>query len=269
MGRPAQKGHVQLGHHARLGQVFLVDRNIARKEAMFAKGKRVIEFGTGTGILTEELSKEASFVLSVEIDKKLFERASHVLNYSNLKIINADFFDANIPAKDFDIFISNPPYYLSKKVISWLSKNRMPALICIQKEFAEKLGAKPGGTKYTAISVISALSFSMQKIASVKRHMFRPVPKVDSVLLSLEPMECVPAQEILSVIALLMEHSKNTIRKAVYYVAKQYTGTAREAKEIQSEINAPEARVSSIPPEQLAEIASELCKLCSIHLHKE
>ncbi len=269
MGKATHVRHGRSTRQAMLSQVFLINKNIARKEAMFAKGKRVIELGTGKGILTEELSKVASSVLSIEIDRELSARASLAKNRPNLKIINADFFDTEISRYDFDIFVSNIPYSLSKEIILWLSKSRMPALLCVQKEFAEKLTAEPGTPKYTSISAISNLSFSVRKVMAVPRQMFRPVPKVDSILIYLEPREDAPSQEILAIVALLMAHRKNLLKKAVYYVAKQHTRNPHSAKAIQSKMNIADARVFDLTLEQISATATKLHVLFLQSSHKE
>ena len=64
------------GLHLRkdLGQNFLVDEEMADRLAALAgvaKGDRILEVGTGLGVLTRALARRASRVISVEIDSGL------------------------------------------------------------------------------------------------------------------------------------------------------------------------------------------------------
>ena len=95
----------------RLSQIFLINKDVAIKEAEFAFNKNVLEMGTGLGILTEELSKQAKSVVSIEIESNAFNIAKRRLNYKNLNLVRGDFFSINFAAYNkFDIFISNIPY---------------------------------------------------------------------------------------------------------------------------------------------------------------
>ncbi|MBI5077253.1 16S rRNA (adenine(1518)-N(6)/adenine(1519)-N(6))-dimethyltransferase [Candidatus Falkowbacteria bacterium] len=68
----------------RLGQNFLIDKNILRKimaAARLSAADNVLEVGPGKGILTEELVKKAKRVVAVEKDKRL---AEEILNKSQI-----------------------------------------------------------------------------------------------------------------------------------------------------------------------------------------
>ena len=67
----------------------------------------------------------------MEKDNGLFGRLEYTLNFDNLTLINKDFFD--LDEKEIgksEIMISNIPYKLSSKVVSWLWRegNAGPAL---------------------------------------------------------------------------------------------------------------------------------------------
>ena len=58
----------------KLGQHFLIDKNIAATEIAYANIKKddaVLEIGPGKGILTELLAKKAKQVVAIEIDEEL------------------------------------------------------------------------------------------------------------------------------------------------------------------------------------------------------
>src|ERR1700733_737369 len=120
-----------------LGQSFLVNISIATMEAEYAKSMNVIELGPGLGILTKELCKTAKKVIAIEKDQRLFDMLSAEIQSPKLNLINNDFFLVDVSSLGkIDIMVSNIPYNLSSKLIYWLSVNKIPALICIQKEFA-------------------------------------------------------------------------------------------------------------------------------------
>lgn len=175
-----------------LGQHMLIDIKILEKVievSQINKNEIVCEGGTGNGILTYELCKYAKSVISFEIDKALFAKArarKQVSNLSNLQLLNVDLFKA--PNLKFDLFISNLPYSKSKDAFHWLSSQKFDrAILMIQREFADKLQAKPGEKNYRAISVLTQHCFILQKLFSVNKDAFDPEPSVESVVIKLIP----------------------------------------------------------------------------------
>ena len=55
----------------------------------------------------------------------------------------------------------------------------------MQKEVGERLLAKPKTKAYNALSVIFQYYTEVKKLIDVKRHMFTPIPKVDSVVIKI------------------------------------------------------------------------------------
>lgn len=56
-----------------------------------------------------------------------------------------------------------------------------------QKEFADRLIAKPGSKLYCRLSVSVQLLSKVEHLMRVKRTEFRPPPKVDSAVIRIEP----------------------------------------------------------------------------------
>jgi 18S rRNA (adenine1779-N6/adenine1780-N6)-dimethyltransferase len=56
-----------------------------------------------------------------------------------------------------------------------------------QKEFADRLVAKPGSKLYCRLSVCVQLLAKVEHLMKVKRSEFRPPPKVDSAVVRIEP----------------------------------------------------------------------------------
>ncbi|HEY6949921.1 MAG TPA: 16S rRNA (adenine(1518)-N(6)/adenine(1519)-N(6))-dimethyltransferase RsmA [Nitrososphaeraceae archaeon] len=166
-----------------LGQHFLVDFNIISKiigSCNVAKTDVVLELGTGYGYLTKEISRLVYAVYSYEIEKELYSEAkSYLSNERNAKIFNEDFFEkCHI---EFDFFLSNLPYSRSKEVVKWLSFHEFrEAILMVQKEFSEKLIARPGDPNFSVISVISQYCFDVEPLFDVKKDSFLPPPQIES-----------------------------------------------------------------------------------------
>ena len=94
-----------------LGQHFLNSKSIAEfivDEARISKTDIVFEIGTGLGVLTQLLCKNAHKVISVDADENLIKKAkSELIKFDNLLLKSGDGFKQ----KDkFSIFVSNLPY---------------------------------------------------------------------------------------------------------------------------------------------------------------
>jgi len=90
----------------------------------------------------------------------------------------------------FDICISNLPYQISSPFVFRLLHHRpLPryAVIMLQKEFADRLIAKPGNKVYCRLSANVQLLAKVEHLMRIKRSEFRPPPKVDSALIRIEP----------------------------------------------------------------------------------
>ncbi|MFH1222589.1 MAG: 16S rRNA (adenine(1518)-N(6)/adenine(1519)-N(6))-dimethyltransferase RsmA [Candidatus Micrarchaeota archaeon] len=183
-----------------LGQNFLRDENILRKEAALANvaGKTVLEIGPGDGRLTEKLlEQKPKKLICVEKDLRFVQLLEEKFAAAkNIQIVNADFLDYELPS--VDIVIGNIPYYISSDIIFKLKDEKIEtAIIMVQKEFAEKMVAKPNAANYGRLSVTSQLFFHVQLAFKVSRHLFTPRPKVDSAVIVLKPtgIELTAAQE--------------------------------------------------------------------------
>ena len=160
-----------------LGQHFLNSKSIAEfivKEARISKTDVVFEIGTGLGILTSLLCKNAQKVISIDTDRNLIKKAkSELTQFDNLVLKAGDGFKQK---DEFSIFVSNLPYSKSKDAIEWLAQNSFShGVIMVQKEFAEKLVATSKNRR--AISIIATYTLDIKKISDVGKNNFSPSPK--------------------------------------------------------------------------------------------
>ncbi len=92
---------------------FLILRNIKRYIKL-PSNYRVLDMGTGTGILAKKAakSKHVKEVTACDINKKIIEELKKKTNNKKIKFIVSNLF-SNIKTK-FDIILFNPPYLPSK-----------------------------------------------------------------------------------------------------------------------------------------------------------
>lgn len=193
----------------------LIDYKVLAKivnAASICKNDTICEAGTGKGILTAELCKHARHVISYEVDKELFKKAQAELQFQNLKLVNADLFRTKgeqQKQEHFDIFVSNLPYSRSRDAFEWLATQKFArAIVMVQKEFAEKITAKPGDKNYRAISVLSAHCFKIDRLFIVGRQSFQPPPMVESAVIKLTPINTVTSDIIKNLNLLFSKRNK-------------------------------------------------------------
>ena len=209
--------------YKKLGQVFLHNPRILEKEAEIADvtGKTVFEIGPGDGRLSEKiLLKNPKKLILVEKDTRFIELLKNRFSSdARIEIVNADILEYPLPF--VDVIIGNIPYYISSSIIFGLKNNTCEKIILIvQKEFAEKMIAKPDDSNYGRLSVTSQLFFEVEYIMTVPKMFFSPPPKVDSALITLVPSGRKITHYEEEVINLLFQHKNQTVRSALKHAKK-------------------------------------------------
>lgn len=179
-----------------LGQNFLHDQNLARwivEQAGIQPGDQWLEIGPGLGALTE---------FAVEVSPKgiLLEKDDRIVpwlreRFPDLELIHGDALDfdprelfARGPMKVF----GNLPYYVSSQLLFLFTAEPSPAdrlVFTLQKELAERLCAKPGTGEYGGLTVLIGRRWNARLLRHLPPHVFTPVPKVGSAVVSLTPRE--------------------------------------------------------------------------------
>ena len=183
-----------------LGQNFLIDVNVLEniiEHAGISKTSGVIEIGPGIGSLTEQLALHAKKVIAYEIDQRLQPLLAESLRpYKNVQLIFQDILEANVH-EDIEKYlphmadihiVANLPYYITTPIIMDLLAAHLPIkrlTIMIQKEVAERMGAKPNTRDYGSLSVAVQYYTEAKIVMDVSRHVFMPKPNVDSSVLTL------------------------------------------------------------------------------------
>ncbi len=217
-----------------LGQNFLVSKKhikeIAKKVLDNINGiNQIIEVGPGFGALTEELlfrirqNKLDIKVIGVEKDdilcnylKKKFSR------FLNFKPINEDilkFLDHIAFKNDQYKIVGNIPYYLTKPLINKTLSLKQPPreiIFLIQKEVADKI-IDP--EKKNVFGLAVNLRSQVEKLLSIKKGNFRPIPKVNSTLIKIKNIEQIANFES---IMRLIKQSFSSKRKTLYNNLSKY-----------------------------------------------
>ena len=178
----------------RLGQNFLVDRNILdviERLADLDGDAVVLEIGGGQGVLSSRLASEVAHLHVVEVDARLEValRAS-VAEFDNVTVHLVDALELDLaslnPAPT--AVVANLPYGIAATVIL-RTIDELPSVgswvVMVQREVGERLAAAPGSSAYGAPSVLAQLACEVKVLRPVARTVFRPVPRVDSVLVGL------------------------------------------------------------------------------------
>jgi len=255
----------------RLGQNFLVDRaarDLIISSSNLHRSDVVLEVGPGRGFLTEALLSEAGKVIAVEKDSRLVTilRHKHGRN-RRLRIIQGDILKIRLPR--FNKVVCSPPYYISSRLILLLiSKRFRCAVLTLQREFAERLAAKPGSRDYGRISVMVQHKSSIELTGVIPRDSFRPVPKVDSAVVVIrkrKPEVAVKSERLLGDLVRFMFTQR---RKRAKKVLRQYFETPLRQKYLvnQTDLSLPDVRVFQLSVRDFEQLSNEISMMKCEHL---
>jgi 16S rRNA (adenine1518-N6/adenine1519-N6)-dimethyltransferase len=187
----------------RLGQHYLVDRQVILRIVSLADirpSERVLEIGTGKGAITKEIAGRGASFVGYELDKGNYEETCRVVEGQKASIVQADAFNQS---PEFDVLVASLPYSESARFIRWLSGMLFArAVVVLQEDFVSKMLAPPGARDYRGISALAQLCFRSGVLDRVGRGSFAPRPRVNSVIVSIEPKQSVTPAEVSNIIRL-------------------------------------------------------------------
>jgi 16S rRNA (adenine1518-N6/adenine1519-N6)-dimethyltransferase len=181
----------------RLGQNFLVDPNLQRKiiHAMEPDaGDTIVEIGPGRGALTHHLAGTGADIVAVELDHELAARlADHYRDHDRVTIRHGDILDfdpALLGQPPALKVVGNIPYNITSpilfRLLAWRPEPER-IVIMVQKEVADRLLASPGHKEYGALTVGVQAQAHVERLFTVGRQAFRPVPAVESAVILIRP----------------------------------------------------------------------------------
>ncbi|KAI4483317.1 hypothetical protein M0804_008372 [Polistes exclamans] len=169
----------------------LVVHNMVEKAAIRPTDV-VLEIGPGTGNMTVKMLDKAKKVIACELDPRMVAELQKRIQgspyQSKLQIIVGNVLKTNLPF--FDLCIANIPYQISSPLVFKLLLHRpifRCAVLMFQREFAERLVAKPGDKLYCRLSINTQLLARIDMLMKVGKNNFVPPPKVESNVVRIEP----------------------------------------------------------------------------------
>ncbi|RLI28490.1 MAG: ribosomal RNA small subunit methyltransferase A [Candidatus Hecatellales archaeon] len=249
----------------RLGQSFMVDRGLLERLAEYGEVSscdRVLEVGAGLGFLTEILAEKAGEVLAVEADFKLYRLLERKFRgKGNVKLFHGDFLKLRLEGL-YDKVVSNPPYSISSPLIFRLAESPVKlAVLTLQREFAERLIARPGTAAYGRLTVMAYYWAEVEVLETVGKEAFYPPPKVESMVVRFKPRVKPPFKVedykfFSEVVKLLFTQRRRKLSRALQTLAKlkPELGLAKPF----TGIPYLERRVFTLSPEEFAEVANVL-----------
>ncbi|MEJ5284283.1 MAG: 16S rRNA (adenine(1518)-N(6)/adenine(1519)-N(6))-dimethyltransferase RsmA [Brevinematales bacterium] len=177
------------------GQNFLIDRNIANKIIENVPlNMSIFEVGCGAGALSKLVLERNQKLYGVEIDRKVYQLLKENLNDQNFILFHEDFlkFDLNLIEEKELFFLSNLPYSISGEAIrKFIEEDKLKSgVLMLQKEFVDRMLAKPDTKNYGLTSIISHFYLEINKLFPVSKNCFFPVPEVDSLVISINKKRC-------------------------------------------------------------------------------
>jgi len=269
--------------HRDLGQNFLIDDALAARLvdlAGVARGDRVVEIGTGLGVLTRALAKRAERVVTLEIDAGIVRalRAEARLP-QNVELVHADALEVDLAeivrglaaadgARGGAVrLVSNLPYHVSAPLLRRCLDLRDPLTdwsVMLQSEVARRLLARPGSRDYGSLAVLYGLTVTLSKQMDLSPNCFFPVPKIHSTFVRVTPLrppelaepELLDVERIVrAAFATRRKTLVNSLRAAA--LGPEYTLDALRGALARCAIE-PRARAESLEPQQLLALARAL-----------
>ncbi|MEE8358028.1 MAG: 16S rRNA (adenine(1518)-N(6)/adenine(1519)-N(6))-dimethyltransferase RsmA [Candidatus Hydrothermarchaeales archaeon] len=251
----------------KLGQNFLVDESLLKEQVGYASINDediVLEVGAGIGNLTKFLLEKAKKVIVVEKDRRMIKiLEDRFSGKENLEIILGDVLKVDLP--DFDKTVSNIPYVISSPLTFRLLETRFKnGIIMYQKEFAQRMVAKPGTKEYSRLSVACHYYADIKLLRTVPETAFHPEPKVQSALVEIIPRNPpfnVDEKFFFNLLRGLFIHRKKTVKNALTHsfnmIFNQASFTKTEVLEMLPKA-VLDGRVFTLKPDEIAEMSNTL-----------
>ena len=206
----------------RIGQQQVVDPMVLERMVDYAELSKkdvVLEIGAGIGNLTGLLAKRANEVIAVERDGKIVKALQERLkDLTNVKFIHGNALKIDFPT--FNKVVSNLPYSISSDVMFRLLEAKFDlAVLMFQREFAERLVAKPGSDDYSRLTVNAFYRSNIELLDHVPPTAFFPQPKVSSAIVRLKPrnppFKVKDGKVFSDVVRALFQHRRQRVRNAL------------------------------------------------------
>ena len=172
------------------GQSFLIDQTFIQAILDFGQpksGENLLEIGPGLGALTERLLEKGSLKV-VEIEEKFCHDLKK--RWPALDVICEDARQVDLSRFGPELVVfGNLPYAFSTEIVFHLIDHvgaLKRAVLMLQREFADRMAAKPGGRDYGVLSISTQLWAEVTLGPIVPGTAFHPPVNVQSRVLELK-----------------------------------------------------------------------------------
>ena len=187
-------------HHARkrFGQHFLVDHGVIDgivRVIAPQPGDALVEIGPGLGALTQPLLRRCGALTVIELDRDL---AARLRRQPGLEVVEADVLQVDFAALAAGRrlrVVGKLPYNISTPSLFHL----LAFTACIrdqhfmlQREVVQRIAAAPGSKDYGRLSVMLQWRYHIESVLDVPPTAFDPPPRVDSAVVSMQPLPVDP-----------------------------------------------------------------------------
>jgi len=236
----------------RFGQNFLTDSSVIDRIIQSINPKadeRLVEIGPGLGALTCPLLQRTGKLDVIELDRDIIPKLQlncgtrGDLTVHQCDVLKFDFNDLFEEGTNLRL-IGNLPYNISTPIIFHLvnyAQHIHDMHFMLQKEVVQRLGAAPGSSDYSRLSVMTQYYFKVSPLFLVPPEAFSPRPKVDSAIVRLRPHKTPPVNI----------HDEAAFRKMVTQAFSQRRKTLRNVLKTQCSVAQIEA--AELDPGQRAE----------------
>ncbi|HEV8359845.1 MAG TPA: 16S rRNA (adenine(1518)-N(6)/adenine(1519)-N(6))-dimethyltransferase RsmA [Candidatus Thermoplasmatota archaeon] len=251
----------------KLGQHLLIDGRVLERMVGYAElrgDETVLEIGPGRGVLTRALAPRAAKVIAIEKDAEMVDTLHDEGLPGNVEVVLGDALKVDLP--DFDKVVANLPYGISSDITFRLLEHDFAlGVLTYQREFAERLVAKPRSEQYGRLSVNAYVRADITPLETVPPSAFAPRPRVASLIVRVLPLgkPRFPLQDealFAEVVRAAFQHRRKTLRNALL---DQWPAFAASRDDLLARLaGAPhlEARAETLAPEEFEEVARAVRK---------
>lgn len=250
----------------RLGQYFMVYNSIFRRLAECASltsNDIVLDVGAGLGFLTWFIANRCRKVLAVEVDPRLVRiLRENFKDLPNVEVVEGDVLKTPVP--QFNKVVSIPPYNISSDLLLWLFEREFAcAVLVFQKEFANRIVAPVGSEDYGWLTVLAYYQFEIELFDDVPRWMFYPQPKVDSIIVRLNPKTPPPfplenKTFFKQLVQALFTRRNRKVRNAIKPFLDRCSKIIKSSAQLVDSIPFHDRRVRDLAPEDFGELSNVL-----------